>query len=234
MLVPITREKFEQIIPLIATGPQYSYYWGKWQDFLRRLLISVVAVVVILLIGKLFGEGGQALTLILVVIAGLYWLWGPVYWASLRNASYRRFQYSGFLRGQVLDVFITEELIGEEQTVNKRGELVIIENRERRINLEIGDETGFRADVQAPLRRIHKVIVPGQIAELLVLSNQPNLGSIAMITDVYIPSHNLWVGDYPYLRRDIFAQVSRQLGGADERRSSASSHRASYIKRRRR
>ncbi len=227
MLVPLTREKFEQIIPLIATGPQYSYYWGKWQDFLRRLLISVVAVVVILLIGKLFGEGGQALTLIFVVIAGLYWLWGPVYWASLRNASYRRFQYSGFLRGQVLDVFITEDLIGEEQTVNKRGELVIIENRERRINLEIGDETGFRADVQAPLRRIHKVIAPGQIAELLVLSNQPNLGSIAKITDVYIPSHNLWVGDYPYLRRDVFTEVSRQLGGADERRSSASSRRAS-------
>ncbi|MGK7872659.1 MAG: phosphate ABC transporter permease [Xenococcaceae cyanobacterium] len=211
MLVALTREKFEQIIPLIATGPQYAYYWGKFRDFLRRLLISVVAVVAILLIGNFFGEAGPALTLIFGLIAGLYWLWGPVYWASLRNASYRRFKYSGFLRGQVLDVFITEELVGEEQTVNKQGQLVIIENRERRLNLEIGDETGFRADVQAPLLRIHKVITPGQIAELLVLSNQANLGRIAKITDVYIPSHNLWVGDYPYLQRDIFAQVSRMI-----------------------
>jgi len=28
-------------------------------------------------------------------------------------------KYSGFFRGRVLDVFITEELIGTEETVNK-------------------------------------------------------------------------------------------------------------------
>jgi len=49
---------------------------------------------------------------------------------------------SGFFRGRVLDVFITEELIGEE-TVNNKGDLVIVENRERRLNLEVGDETGL-------------------------------------------------------------------------------------------
>jgi hypothetical protein len=216
MLVPLTRQKFEQIIPLIATGPQYAYCWGKSQDFLRRLLISVVAVIVFWLLSKLLGDGGQALILICFVISGLYWLWAPVYWASRRNAECRRFSYSGFLRGRVLDVFITEELIGEVETVNKRGELVIIENRERRLNLEIGDETGFRANVQAPVRRVYKGINLGQVAEWLVLSNQPNLNSIAKITDVYIPSQNLWVGEYPYLQRDVFAQVSRQLGGADD------------------
>lgn len=232
MLVPITRATFEQIIPQIATGPQYAYYWGKLPDFLRRLLISVVVVLVIWLLGKLFGEGGEALALILIVIAGLYWLWGPVYWASVRNATYRRLPYSGFLRGQVLEAYITEELVGEEETVNKRGELVIIENRERRINLEIGDETGFQANVQAPLRRIHKNIAPGQTAELLVLSKQPDLSSIAKISDVYLPSQALWVGEYPYLRRDIFVHVSHQLGGTEEKESPR--RRASYIKRRRR
>lgn len=54
MLVPLTRQKFEQIIPLIATGPQYKYYWGKFSNFLQRLLISVVAIVVILLIRTVF------------------------------------------------------------------------------------------------------------------------------------------------------------------------------------
>lgn len=216
MLVSLTRQKFEQIIPLIATGPQYAYHWGKVTDVLKRLLISFVCVIAVWLLGKLLGEGGQALVLILFLVGGLYWLWGPVYWASLQNAAYRRFPYSGFLRGEVLDVFITEELIGEEETVNKRGELVIVENRERRLNLEIGDESGFRANVQAPVRRIYKGINPGQVAELLVLSKQPNLSSIAKITDVYIPSQNLWVGEYPYLQRDVFAQVSRQLGGTDQ------------------
>jgi hypothetical protein len=213
MLIPLTRETFEQIIPQIATGPQYTYYWGKVPDVLRRLLISLIAVLVFWLLGNLGGEGGKSLSLILIVIAGLYWLWGPVYWASIRNVSYRRFPYSGFWRGRVLDIYITEELVREEQTVNKLGELVIIENREKRINIEVGDNSGFRATVQSPLRRIHKVINPNQIAELVVLSKQPDLRRIDKITDIYFPQHNLWVGEYPYLRRDIFKEISQELGG---------------------
>jgi hypothetical protein len=212
----------------VATGPQYAYYWGDWQKLLRQLLISVVAIVIIWLLRGFLGDG---LTLMLYVIGGLYWLWSPVYWASLRNAAYRRLPYSGFLRGKILDVFITEELVNEEYTVNKRGETIIIENRERRINLEIGDETGFRAEVQAPLRRIHKVLAPGQIAEVLVLSKQPDLSQIAKITDVYIPRHNLWVGEYPYLQRDIFTDVSRQLGG---KQSGEPPRRSTAVKRRQR
>ncbi len=218
MLVPLTREKLEQLLPLIATADQYAYYWGQWQDLLNRLLISVVAVVVILILSFVVGEGAQAVVLLLWVIAGLYWLWSPVYQASLRNSAIRRFKYGGFWQGKILDVYLTEELIGEEETVNKRGELVIIENRERWINLVVGDETGFELEVQAPLRRIHKAIAPGQIAELLVLSNRSDLGRIEKITDTYIPSQNLWFGQYPYLQKDVFTEVSRQLGGVSPSR----------------
>ena len=213
MLKPLTREKLEQLIPLIATGQQYSYYWGKWSDLLNRLLISVVAIVVILILDLLFGGRGEALIFLLGGIAGLYWLWCPVYQASLRNAASRRFKYGGFWRGKVLDIYLTEELIGEEETVNQRGELVIVENRERWINLVLGDKTGFEVEVQAPLQRIYKNIKPGQTAELLVLSNQANLGRINKISDAYIPKCNLWVGQYPYIQRDVFMEVSRQLGG---------------------
>jgi hypothetical protein len=211
MLVPLTRTTFEEIIPLVATGPQYAYYWGNWQKLLKQLLISLVAVVVIWLLGKLLGPAGEGLSLILIIIAGLYWLWGPVYLASLKNISYRRYPYSGFMRARIVDVYITEEIIREEENVNKQGELIIIENKEKRINVEIEDETGFFAQIQAPLKRIHKVIRPGQIAECLVLSKKPSLVTINKVTDIYIPQHDLWVGTYPYLRRDIFKRVSFSL-----------------------
>lgn len=211
MLVPLTRTTFEQIVPLIATGPQYAYYWGNWQKLLKQLLISVVGLVVIWLLGKFFDHSADPIRLVLSIIAGLYWLWGPVYLAGLRNQAYRRYPYSGFMRAQVVDVYLTEELIREEETVNKQGDLVVIENKEKRINVEIEDETGFFAHVQAPLRRIHKVIKPGQIAECLVLSKQPNLSTINKITDIYLPQHNLWIGSYPYLRRDVFKKVSLSL-----------------------
>ena len=231
MLKPLTREKLEQLIPLIATGQQYAYYWGKWSDLLNRLLISVVGIVVVLILSLLFGDGGEALILLLGGVVGLYWLWCPVYQASLRNAANRRFKYGGFWRGRVLEIFLTEELIGEEETVNQRGELVIIENRERWINLVLGDKTGFEVEVQAPLQRIYKGIKPGQIAELLVLSDRADLGRINKISDAYIPQQNLWVGQYPYIQRDVFLEVSRQLGGVVPRRVSRRS-RNPNIKRR--
>jgi hypothetical protein len=216
MLIPITREKFEQLIPLIATGPQYAYFWGKFPDFLKRLLISVIGIAVVLVLSVLLGSGFYALRLLLGMIVGLYWLWGPVYWATRRNLEVRRYQYSGFWRGRVADVFVTEELIGQEETVSNRGELVIVENRERRLNLDVEDETGFTTQLQVPLRRLHKGISRGQIAEMLVLSNEPDLGRIAKTSDVYIPSLKLWVSDYPYLQRDFFTQVSRQLSKTDK------------------
>ena len=211
MLVPLTRQKFEVLVPRIATGAQYRYCWGKSSDFLRRLLISVVGVVVVWLLALVLDDGYNILVFSLGLIAALYWLWGPILWASLRNAEYRRYKYSGFFRGRVLDVFITEELIGKEETVNNKGDLVILENRERRLNLEVGDETGFTAELQVPLRRSHQGIAPNQIAEMVVLSNQSDLGRIAKVTDIYIPSRKLWMSDYPYLRRDLFVDVSRRL-----------------------
>lgn len=233
MLVPITRETFEQIIPPIATGAQYAYYWGKPAVFIKRLLISMVALTIFWLLGNLLGDAWLAIKLILDIVAGLYWLWSPVYLASVRNNSYRRYPYSGFWRGRILDVYITEELIREEETVNKFGELVVIENNEKRINVEVGDRDGFRATIQAPIRRIYKGINPGLVAEMIVLSKQPDLSRIDKITDIYIPERDLWVGEYPYLRRDIFADVSQELGGA-RRNTSSSRSRNSNVKRRKR
>ena len=208
MLIPITREKFEELIPAISTGAQYAYYWGKGPDLLRRLLISLAGVVTVVILGGLLGQGMQT---ILGLTAGLYWLWAPVLWASLRNNEYRRFNYGGFWQGQVLEVFLSEELIGKEETVNDRGDLVIVENRERRINLTVGDETGFTIKVQAPLQRNHKSIHAGDRAEMLVISNRPDLSRVAKVSDVYFPHSNLWVSNYPYLQRDVFTQVSRAL-----------------------
>ena len=231
MLIPITRAKFEQIVPISATGPQYAHYWGKISDLIRRLLFSVIAMIITLFFGNVFGGGSAGMMFIFGAIGGLYWLWAPVYQATVRNAALRRIPYSGFWRGKVLEIFVTEESIGEEQTVNQRGELVIIENRERRINLEIGDETGFTTLIQARLNRLHKNIHPGDTVELLLLSRQPDLARITKITDAFIPRYNLWIGEYPYLQRDVFAEVSSELGGEQRRRDSYSTRRRSNYNR---
>lgn len=211
MLISLTRKKFEALIPPYATAEQYRYCWGRSQDLLKRVLISVVGVVVVFALKFLLPVEFQLLEFLAGVIIGLYWLWAPIYLAWLRNSRYRRYKYSGFWRGRVEDVFITEDLIGTEETVNKKGELVIVENRERRLNIEVGDESGFVTRLQVPLQRDYKVIRPGDIAELIAMSNRPDLSSIAQVSDIYLPEADLWVSDYPYLCRDAFLDVSRQI-----------------------
>jgi hypothetical protein len=212
MLIPLTRKTFESLIPAIATGAQYLYLWGKLPDLLRRLLISIVGVLVdIFIIGGLLGDGFGGILLLLGIIAGLYWLWGPILWASLRNIECRRFAYSGFWQGEVWDVYVADELIGKEETVNDRGDLVIVENRERQLTLEVGDEAGFSWRLTVPLKRNHQAIAVGDVVQMLVMSNRGDLGRITKTSDIYLPSHNIWVSDYPYLQRDAFVEVSQQL-----------------------
>ncbi len=211
MLIPLSRQAFEELIPLIATADQYKYCWGRLADVLRRLLFSLGSVIAVVVIRYFLGDGFELFMAIVAIIASMYWLWGPVYWASLRNIEYRKFAYGGFWKGEVLDKFITEELIGQEETVNPRGDLVVIENRERRLNLEIGDESGFTTVLQVPLQRIHRSIRVGDIAEIVVMSNRPDLSRIAKVSDAYLPDSGMWIHDYPVLRRDTFINISRQL-----------------------
>ncbi|AFY59587.1 hypothetical protein [Synechococcus sp. PCC 6312] len=208
MLKPLTRQKFEQLIPAVATGRQYRHVWGKIPDFLRRLIFSVVGVAAVWFPLSYVGHGVQ---LVAGLVAGLYWLWWPAVSASFRNQVYRRYPYSGFWQGEVLSVYVTEELIGKEESVDQRGELVIVEKRERRLNLEIGDETGFETKLQARLSPQHRVIRPGDQAEIIVLSRRANLEDIEKISDIYLPRHRLWVSDYPWLQRDIFEQMSYEF-----------------------
>ncbi len=151
------------------------------------------------------------LVLITGLIAGLYWLWGPILWASLRNAECRKYQYCGFWQGRVLDIYITDEVTSQEETVNQKGQLVIVDNLEPRINLEVGDKTGFTTTLRAPLRKEHQGIVPGQAALMLIMSNQEDLSTITKVSDIYIPSRDVWVSDYPYLRRDLFVEISQEI-----------------------
>lgn len=219
MLVPLTRKTFETLVPTVATGAQYAYCSGKIPDFLRRLLISVVGIVALLLLGTILRlEDVGPVRLLLGIASGLYWLWGPILWASIKNFKYRRFAYAGLWRGEVLDVYITNELIGQEETVNNRGELVITDNRERCLNIEVGDESGFVSQLQVPLRKDQQAIARGDRAEMVVLSSRPDLSRINATTDIFIPDCNVWVSDYPYLQREAFIEVSQRLEDQDSDR----------------
>lgn len=53
--------------------------------------------------------------------------------------------------------------------------------------------------------------MPGDLAEMLVLSNRRDLSRISKTSDIYLPDNNSWVSDYPYLQREEFINISRRL-----------------------
>jgi hypothetical protein len=222
MLIPLTRPKFEELIPLTATGEQYRFYWGKPSDLLQRVLYSVLAVTGVFMLEWMLNtfkqEGWTFLLLPLGVWVGLYWLWGPVVSAALRNREFRKYKYSGFWQGEIFEVYATDEVVGTKETVNTKGELVVAENRERCLNLEIGDRSGFSTLVQAPLLKDHRVIRPGDRVEMLVLSNREDLSRILKFSDLYLSESDLWISSYPIVRRDIFVEVSRKFRNERRRR----------------
>jgi hypothetical protein len=212
MLLPITRTKFEQLIPIVATGAQYKYCWGKFADFLRRIIISIAAIALVYFILRLtFPDQVEWVAPIPMVIGGLYWWWEPIILASRRNWQTRQFPYSGFWRGEVLDLYVTDNLVGELETVDKKGNLVVTEEIETRLHLEVGDESGFSTEITVPLKKAYKGITRGQLVEMLVMSYRPDLSSFAKVSDVYLPDLNLWLSDYPCLRRDAFKEVSQRI-----------------------
>ena len=232
MLVPITRQTFEDLIPAVATGEQYKYCWGKPRDFLKRLLVSAVCLAVwIFLEYNVEGDALKILVLITGIISCLYWLWMPVWEASWLNAKYRKYPYAGFLQGEVIDFYISEAVTEQQESVNKRGELIIIENLERRINVEVADENGFATLVQAPLNRNHKRLRRGQVVQMIVMSYLDDLSEINEVSDIYIPSQNLWVSDYPYVRRDIFQEISRRFQSRRSPKKPSPSPKTSAIER---
>ncbi len=207
MLTPLKRKKIEELCPLVPTGEQYSHYWGTPQDLLQRVAVSVLGVFGFWVLSFIFGS----LMFFGSLVSCLYWLWGPIYWAAQRNRRFRKPRYGGFWQGEVLKVWGTEDVVGKKETVNDRGQLVITNERQRFLNLEIGDKEGFWTALKVPYKPEHRPISRRQTVCCLLISDDPDFERINRISDAYLPDLDLWVSDYPYLRRDVFPEIYRYL-----------------------
>jgi hypothetical protein len=217
MITPLKRKKFDELIPAVPTADQYQYYWGKGQDLFRRILISVALLVVFTLIYNRVNDNSPNSFVALMVfvtaaLGGMYWMLEPVLIAVGRNAKLRRLANCGFWQAEVLDVYLSEEVLSKQESVDNRGRLDVSYNTESFFNVELGDRTGFITTIRVPMRREYKRIAPKQVVCMLLFSNDRSFSRINKITtDAYIPKLNIWISDYPYLRRDLFLDLTRYM-----------------------
>ena len=217
MITPLKRKSFDELIPAVPTAEQYQYHWGNGQSVFRRVAISIASVIVFTILYNRVHESNPSSFAALVMfvcaaLGGLYWMLEPVAMASLRNAQLRKFAHCGFWEAEVLEVYVSQEVLSRAEKVDSRGRLDISYDAESFLNIELGDETEFVTTLRLPMRRELKRIREGQVVYMLLFSNDRRFGRVSRQTsDAFIPQYNLWVGDYPYLRRDAFIDLIKYM-----------------------
>jgi hypothetical protein len=213
MIIPLKRQKFDELIPSVPTSDQYQYYWGVSQDVFRRVLISVTLLVTFSLLYNRTPDNVWGLLMFVCAgMGGLYWMLAPVAIAGIRNSKLRKYGFCGFWQARILDLYVSEEVLSKQESFTDRGRLDIVHDTETFLNLEVGDRSGFTTTVRVPMRREYKRIKRKQMACMLLFANDPSFNRIAKTTtDIFIPQVNLWVSDYPYLRRDVFIDLTKYL-----------------------
>ncbi len=213
MIIPLKRKKFDELVPAVPTSDQYQYHWGSSQDVFRRILISVALLVVFgLLYNRTPDNVWGVVMFISAGLGGLYWMLGPVFWAGRQNTKLRKFEYCAFWQAKVIDTYMSEEVLAKQESINRRGRLEVLHETESFFNIELGDRTGFVTTLRVPMRCEYKRITPRQMVCMILFSNDRSFKRVSKVTtDAYLPQLNLWISDYPYLRRDVFTNLTQYM-----------------------
>ncbi len=208
MLLPLRPGELQRVIPAVATGNQFKNALGSPSKVLQRVMISAIGGVITLVISQSqVSSQFYSLWLIIGVTFLLYILWGPILEASRKNSQLRKYPSAALFDGEIIDIFTKEKIENTLEQANNIGELELIENRRTWVFLEIADEDGYLGTVSFPMDKKHQLIRIGLPIRCLVLSTKRDFSRIDAISDAWLPSLKIWVGEYPFLLRPAFEEL---------------------------
>lgn len=214
MLLELTPEECEAVIPLVPTRLQYAAYWSDALKSVGRIITAILVGVALLVLSRAFGEGSflGAVSFLAGFLSLLYpFFWGPLYTISRRQLAFREIPYGGLFFGQVLSTRRYEVVVEEREKVDEEGQLYIEEVRERQFEMEIGDETGVLYRVRARDDPRYRRIVKKQSVLALVKAYSRDLRRRPTLSEVYVVKLGEWVGDVSYLDREAFLELADEL-----------------------
>ncbi|MGQ9838416.1 MAG: hypothetical protein ACUVRV_10735 [Cyanobacteriota bacterium] len=214
MLLELTPEECEAVIPVVPTRVQYATYWSDALKSTGRIITAISVGVLLLVLSRPFGEGSflGAICFLAGSLSLLYpFLWGPLYVISRRQLAFREIPYGGLFFGQVLRTRRINVVVEEREKLDENGDLYIEEVRERQFEMEIGDETGLTYRLRAKDDPRYRRIVPKQSVIGLVKAYSRDLKRRPTLSEVYVVKLGEWVGDISYLDREAFLEMADEL-----------------------
>ena len=208
MLIPLRSVELGKLIPPVATGNQFKSALGNPQKILQRVLISTIGGVITLLLSQSqIASSFYSVWLIIGVSFLLYILWGPIVEAGQINAKLRKYNFTALFDGYIVKIFTKEKIENRHEQASKTGKLEFVESRRTWMFLELEDDEGYLGTLSFPMDKSHNSIREGLNIKCLVFSDRKDFSKILALSDGWIPSRKLWVGEYPYLLRPAFEEI---------------------------
>lgn len=200
-IVILSPDELDRVLPILPFAAQASFFMGGAAQAVQRWAASLALTV-------LFSKAA------LLAATSLTWpLWWP--WARAANRNYgirSKIEYGGIWRTSVLKV---------EKGNRPRPKLSGTDKDEdygvprftamKSCRIIIGEDDGAQIELTLPYDARFDVLQPGQLAEVVVLSNSTSFDDIKAVKDVYLPENGLWLSEYPYLDRSEFLEISLDI-----------------------
>jgi hypothetical protein len=228
-LIPLPVEELARLVATGApTASQYSSYWGRTKQeqygrFLESSIVSFLGVFFSYFLS--FVLGGFIATLFGCLFV-FYGVLSPEFKAYQRNWEFlggrplvdpwtvdgdpeRAGLYGALFLGRIGDVSVVEDsnaveefsLVDFSEYTMETDELERYTGQPYLLRVEVIDSSGRDLQVHARLSEEYLDLQPGMPVTGILLSTSPRFTKLAALTDLYVPSAECWIGDYPYLDR---------------------------------
>ena len=195
----LTNREAEKCLPLAATSNQYGYFWGTSVTAAQRFAISLLGVVICSNISDL------SLGTALQVPFATFFLWAPVALAARRNAAARAGEFVGLWRATIRDLEVVPvfaRTFANRKSRKASSEMLVV---------DFIDDFGVEVELRVPYERRYEDFRPGDVAELLVSSDDDRFRNFVAVREAYFPKLGAWLGEYPFLDRTGFVLVSKRV-----------------------
>ena len=205
-LTPISRAVMKKVVPRQVSLDQYGSYWGtspieRVQRIFESVIIAYGGAWLAWFCSFMIGPLLSAIVGVGLIFNWVYTPWlnakkrNVKIWPKAKNLSY------GLYSGRI------ESLT---KLRRRRGKMIGDVSQEY-LQMVVRDEFGRQLEIITQWQEAYSELRPQMKCECILASPKKDFSTLFTITEVWVPSCDCWVGDYPYLNRDAFESLVYSL-----------------------
>ena len=219
-IIPISQNKIYDLnlVSREVTAAQWSSYWGsnskeRLQRVMESLLVAYGGAWFAWFVSFMAGGLAPFVGTLLV----FNWLYSPWLNAKRRNDKFWsssercvRPRYAIY-SGKILSI----------NKLKRRAGKSIGAAKQEYLQLTIVDENDRELDVITQWQEMYRRLEAGMNCEGILVSSSNDFSKLQLITDMYVPSCDIFCGDYPYLNKRAFAKFMLSIDSIESSKNAA-------------